>query len=605
MSVQLFQLIVIVALILIGVLLTAALFLNKRNYQFSGNINKEILKRIPDLVWVKDKDGVYLQCNNRFEDFFGAKASEIVGKTDYDFVDKELADMFRENDLMAIKKGKPSINQEEVVFANDGHKELLETIKTAIYDNSGKLIGVLGISRDVSDFIHYQEEVSNSKKILKDVLDAIPVRVFWKDVDLNYLGANQLFAEDAGGSHPGDIIGKSDYELFLKHEAELYRSDDKAVIDSGIPKISYEEPQTYDNGTQAWLSTSKIPLKNSTGEIYGILGTYKDITARKQRENDLANANKSLTQAKQELEESNAQLKDALEVASKSKELERLNRELERSHNDANLLNEELTATNEELFRKSEIIHEKNKELESVILNLKETQSQLLQAEKMASLGILTAGVAHEINNPLNYIMGGYLGISKYYNDVGEINKQEVPFLLESIKEGLDRANTIVKSLNQFSRANKDINEICDLNGIINNCIFMISNNIKHRIVINKNYDEDKLFVKGNAGELHQVFINVLTNAYQSIKDKGEISILTKVSEGRAVVQISDDGCGISAGNLKHVTDPFFTTKPPGVGTGLGLSITHSILSKHKGTIEFNSKENQGTIAKILLPIKE
>ncbi|MDA3789365.1 MAG: transporter substrate-binding domain-containing protein [Desulfobacula sp.] len=112
---------------------------------------KTLVKTIPDLFWLKDRDGVYLACNFRFEKFFGAKESEIVGKTDYDFVSKELADFFREKDQAAILAGQPSMNEEEVTFADDGHQEFLETIKTPVIDDQGKIIGVLGIARDITE----------------------------------------------------------------------------------------------------------------------------------------------------------------------------------------------------------------------------------------------------------------------------------------------------------------------------------------------------------------------------------------------------------------------------------------------------------------------
>ncbi|MFA5902946.1 MAG: PAS domain S-box protein [Desulfobacula sp.] len=119
---------------------------------------RTLIHTIPDLVWLKDKDGIYLSCNSKFERLYGAKEGKIIGKTDYDFVDKELADFFREHDKMAIAKGGPSINEEEVTYADDGHCEILETIKTPLYDSDGKLIGVLGIARNITERKHEEEE---------------------------------------------------------------------------------------------------------------------------------------------------------------------------------------------------------------------------------------------------------------------------------------------------------------------------------------------------------------------------------------------------------------------------------------------------------------
>ena len=127
---------------------------------------RTLIHSIPDLVWLKDGGGVYLFCNSKFERFFGAKEKEIVGKTDYDFVAPDLADSFREHDKRAMAKGGPSINEEEVTYADDGHREILETIKTPIHGSDGRLIGVLGIARDITERKHAEEE----RKQLEDQL---------------------------------------------------------------------------------------------------------------------------------------------------------------------------------------------------------------------------------------------------------------------------------------------------------------------------------------------------------------------------------------------------------------------------------------------------
>ncbi|MCC6612468.1 MAG: PAS domain-containing protein [Anaerolineae bacterium] len=124
-------------------------------------------------------------------------------------------------------------------------------------------------------------EYLDASQLLQSVLDTIPARIFWKDHNLVYLGSNRVFAQDAGFESPEEIVGKSDYEMGWHDQAEQYRSDDQAVIDSGIPKINYEEPQTTPDGSKMWLETSKIPLVNTDGKIIGVLGTYADITPRK------------------------------------------------------------------------------------------------------------------------------------------------------------------------------------------------------------------------------------------------------------------------------------------------------------------------------------
>lgn len=259
------------------------------------------------------------------------------------------------------------------------------------------------------------------------------------------------------------------------------------------------------------------------------------------------------------------------------------------------VINEELIATNEELYEKSAIIIDKNNALKETIERLKATQIQLIQADKMASLGILTAGVAHEINNPLNYIMCASVGFANFFEE-HDLNKtEETKFLIDSLNTGVERITSIVKGLSQFSRNNENLDEDCDIHTIIDNSILMLQNEIKFKIEIAKNYSDKHVSIKGNVGKMHQVFINLLTNAIHAITEQGEINIRTDVVGENIIVEITDNGYGIEEKHLKQIADPFFTTKPPGEGTGLGLSITYSIIKEHKGTIEFDSIVEKGT----------
>jgi C4-dicarboxylate-specific signal transduction histidine kinase len=169
---------------------------------------------------------------------------------------------------------------------------------------------------------------------------------------------------------------------------------------------------------------------------------------------------------------------------------------------------EELSATNDELYSKNDIINQQNAELTETLQRLKETQSQLFQIEKMASLGVLTAGVAHEINNPLNYILGGITGIENYFQDQ-KIQNERMDFFIDSVKTGVDRVSAIVSGLNQFSRNKETYEEDCEIHSIIDNCLVIINNQLKGRVEVIRKYADHKIVVPGNVGQLHQVFINV------------------------------------------------------------------------------------------------
>jgi len=241
-------------------------------------------------------------------------------------------------------------------------------------------------------------------------------------------------------------------------------------------------------------------------------------------------------------------------------------------------------------------------QLEKTMENLKATQTQLAHSEKMASLGVLTAGVAHEINNPLNYIMGGYEGLKVHIEKVGYDNEQ-IPMLLNAIKIGVERATKIIIGLNQFSRDNENKDESCDIHSILDNCLLMLNNQFGDGIQIVKKFNTESIVVSGNVGQLHQAFINIISNANQAIQTKGKITISTNIVDNNATIEISDTGLGISKENLQKITEPFFTTKAPSKGTGLGLSICYAIIKEHNGLLEFESEIGKGTKARIVLPI--
>jgi signal transduction histidine kinase len=272
--------------------------------------------------------------------------------------------------------------------------------------------------------------------------------------------------------------------------------------------------------------------------------------------------------------------------------------------NDLETLNKVLKSTNDELTNKNGIIVEQNQELQNTLNKLKETQAHLIHSEKMVSLGTLTAGVAHEINNPLNFIMGAHVGLDNYFKEYGSMNSAKTDMFMKSINIGIERASGIVKGLNQLSRNSETFDETCDLHFILDNSLLMLSNKIKHTVIVEKRYTEGNFWIKGNVGMLHQVFINILSNAIYAIATEGRITITTAINKENAEVAISDTGCGIGKDELSQIINPFYTTKPPGDGTGLGLSITYSIIREHKGSISFASDLGKGTKVTIALPIE-
>jgi len=276
-----------------------------------------------------------------------------------------------------------------------------------------------------------------------------------------------------------------------------------------------------------------------------------------------------------------------------------------------------------------------NDALNQTVSDLKATQDQLIQAEKMASLGQLTAGIAHEINNPINFVSANIqplkddlkdiLEIVRVYekvikehlpekeaNEVQQIREKikidttlkEVNDLLKGMEEGAKRTSEIVKGLRNFSRLDQNVFLSANLNESLDSCLVLLHNSYKNRIKIERQFgtipEVDCL-----PGQINQVFMNILSNAIQAIPDEGTIFVKTWPVDGMVKISIRDTGTGMTEDVQKKIFDPFFTTKGVGKGTGLGMSISFGIIQKHNGKIELFSKPGAGTEFVITIPVNQ
>ncbi|MBU0682442.1 MAG: PAS domain-containing protein [Proteobacteria bacterium] len=280
---------------------------------------------------------------------------------------------------------------------------------------------------------------------------------------------------------------------------------------------------------------------------------------------------------------------------------------------------------------------EKNKEIENAFKELKITQSHLLQQEKMASVGQLAAGVAHEINNPVGFVtsnintMGKYLQkigdfmelqnkfVSKYCPDEDKVktlkeyaSKMKIDFIIDDTKDlinesldGVERVKKIVMNLKNFSRVDQAERALTNINTCLDDTINIAWNELKYKCTLHKEYGELPL-TKCYPQQLNQVFMNILVNAAQAIAKEGVITLKTWLEDNTIFISITDTGSGISADKISHIFEPFFTTKDVGQGTGLGLSISYDIIvNKHGGAINVTSEEGKGTTFTITLPVLE
>ena len=372
-------------------------------------------------------------------------------------------------------------------------------------------------------------------------------------------------------------MGKTDFDFSPRQLAEKYRRDDRQVIESG-QLLDVVEEHVTPQGETLYVQVMKTPLFSHDGKPIGIQGIFWDVTRRFQAEEQLKEQNVML----QELASSEHQAHEAL----------------------------------------------------------KNTQSRMVQTEKMASLGHLVAGVAHEINNPLSFVSNNVAVLERDLNDllslielyrqgepdlektqpdlVEKINDLDdridlnyslsnLPRLIERTREGLRRIERIVKELRLFARVDEgDWNEV-DLNPGIESSINMVKGYARKRGV-RIAMDLGALpTIRCRAARIHQVVVNLLTNAIDACAEEtGVVTVHTETEPEIMGVRIDilDNGCGIDAAIREHIFDPFFTTKPVGQGTGLGLSISYGIIEEHDGRIEVQSGPGEGSRFTIHLPVE-
>lgn len=281
-------------------------------------------------------------------------------------------------------------------------------------------------------------------------------------------------------------------------------------------------------------------------------------------------------------------------------------------------------------------LQQRHDELQRTYRRLAGTQEQLLQSEKMASIGQLAAGVAHEINNPIGYVhsnlgtlqeytgallalIDGYAGAlagdepAAAREAMAQLRERldfdfiagDLPQLLSESREGIERVTKIVQDLKDFSRIGRDEPmRPSDLQKGLESTLNIVWNDLKYKVRVEKHYGELPL-VECHPSEINQVLMNLLINAGQAIAERGTIVLATGCEDDEVWITVSDSGCGIPEESLQRIFDPFYTTKPIGRGTGLGLAICYSIVAKHHGRIDVSSRLGAGTTFRVVLPVRQ
>lgn len=472
--------------------------------------------------------------------------------------------------------------KEELMARLKTHLSLREKEKALVHANK--------------ELILAKEKAEEQEALFNAFMDHAPVFAYIKNHELTEIYNNHLRIYKLGNIEYKELVN---HELFDKKQYELLREADKKIIEGQSKYQEIEYSASFDNkqSNKLWLRDIKFPIIMPDGKKL-IGGMAIDITQTKIAEEKLLKYQNNLAEL----------------VEDKTNELR---------------------ATNEELMTTNDELNNQKKVLEKTLKKLNETHGQLIQSEKMASLGVLVAGVAHEINNPINFINSSLSGLknnlaylSKFINFYDKITVENYGEIISQIKEkekdasltqvlemfkksieiieiGIERTTKIVKGLKSFARADSNEIEVFNINENLDNTLIILKSQYKNRIEIIKEFGQLPL-ITCYAGQINQVLMNILVNAFQAIEDKGIVWINTgQKSKKNICIEIKDTGSGIPNHLLKHIFDPFYTTKKVGTGTGLGLSISYNIIQAHKGEIIVESEVGKGTTFKIMLPVKQ
>jgi len=387
---------------------------------------------------------------------------------------------------------------------------------------------------------------------------------------------------------------------------DLYQSSYRSSL---VVPDAYEAEAFFPNlgANGRWLFFTAAPLRNALGELVGAMETLQDITERKVAEEALMKAQVEVEQV----------------VEHRTAELAELNK-----------------ALRDDVRRREAAEHMllgRNAELNLLNAKLSTAQEHLVQSEKLASIGQLAAGVAHEINNPIGYIFSNFGTLENYLSSLFEILdiyekaeaslgaaetvkelkakresleleflKEDIPVLMRESKEGIIRVRKIVQDLKDFSHVDTNQDwQLANLNLGIDSTLNVVNNEVKYKAELVKDYG-DLPEVECRHSQINQVVMNLVVNAAHAMgSERGKITVRTRAEGDNVWLEVADTGSGIPKEVLPRIFDPFFTTKPVGKGTGLGLSLSYGIIQKHHGRIDVQTEAGKGTTFRVTLPIKQ
>jgi PAS domain S-box-containing protein len=678
-------------------------------YAEPGRLLVEILRSIDQhvrlpLFW-KDDQSFYRWVNETFARSLGRPREEVIGRDDRGLRPTDQAQAWLEEDRRVLRTGQPSsvtVRQE----LPDG-RSTIEIFRLPVVDPSGRTVGLVGVGRDVTVQADVLANLEQDSLMLEVLMDALPDSIYFKDAESRFVRVNRSTVTKFGLVDRSQIVGRTDFDFFQAEHAQEAFDDERLIMETGQPIVAKEEKETWPNGGESWVSTTKVPVRNAEGRVIGTFGVTRDVTIRKRAQmalesserryrelvenaNDIIythdlrgriisiNRAAEIASGYQRKEATQLSVQDlvapdhlsyVLEMTRKklagipttTYELDIVGKDGRRIpievstqvlHEDGRAvaiqgIGRDITErkrASQALQQQAQLLAEqarqlelRNDEISKAYRELQEAESQLIHSEKMAAVGQLVAGLAHEINNPAAFVLTNLTTISQDIDDVLEFARaceeaarqedsasgrvqviaqarerlavdegaSEVRLLLDSCRAGMHRIRDLVANLRSYSRIDtRGSFDIVDLAQGVDATLVLL------RPIVSKEIEFviqpfEIPAVECNLGQINQVFMNLIVNAADALGSRGRIDISAERAADGVVVHVRDNGPGIDPEVQKRIFDPFFTTKDVGKGTGLGLSICQKIVDGHGGRLTCESTLGEGTCFSIWLPLRQ
>jgi PAS domain S-box-containing protein len=574
-----------------------------RELKESEEHHRSILQTAMNGIWLADVRGCLIEVNKSYCQMSGYSEQELLTMSISDLEANESVDDTA-NRIQTIKE-RGELHFESRQCRKDGTVFDVEVRVKYQPANGGQYIAFL---QDITERKRTEESIVNSNKLLQAIISNAPMRIFWKDTELRYLGGNHVFAMDAGVGCPDDLIGKDDYQLVWKDQAELYRTDDLMVIESGIPKLFYEEPQTKPEGNQIWLRSSKVPIHNEANEIIGVLGMYEDITERKLMEEELIlffdlvpdmvciastdgyfkklnRAWKSVLGYTQE-ELLTTRFKDFIHPDDIQATMIEVEKQIA-GESTINFTNRYRCKDGSYRWLEWKATPAKNK---STLFAAARDITERKRAEetlrkKDADIEQFLYTVSHDLRSPLVTVKTfmGYLE-----KDITDGNQKHLTQDIQFIHGAADKMKLMLDELLELYRIGRvETPKVrVSFREVLAETIEVLAGSIREQKLDIRLPDSD-LMLFGEHQRFCQIWQNLIENALKYRRDDSIpcIELGLRQNSGETVFFVKDNGIGIDPQYQKKIFGIFDKLDPKSPGAGLGLSMVQRVVEKYSGRI--------------------